>query len=378
MLNNKGFAITSVLYTLLIAFLLFLGACLTQFSSSTKIFSKANTDLSNQYLLPDTVSEWPYGVRVYYIIDENNYKYPGRSGSAVFNGLPSNYYFNVKNKDGKYVNTFIMQNGSNESYSVFGIFNSDSIGYKISLSDLPSKNIMDSVKTNGYVLNGWDVEAQYLYKDDCLGDKKNKTINAEINRFNLSKYIKNNAPDSKCEVNYIQVFYRAKWEPNVNIYYNIKSVPSIDNSNFEDDGKIKIKEEYNDYFEKQKGSDGLFLKNKAYSTVALFSSLTGNTLESPEYPIKSTNKINVNGKSISVNDIIEYEGYTLKGWKATIHSSCDTSNIASRPVLIENTASEDEITVSTINKAIDMNKLNMQCNPNATAKIIYNAIWEQK
>ena len=48
MLNNKGFAVSSVLYTLLIAFLMFLGALLAQFSSSINIIGKANNDIINE------------------------------------------------------------------------------------------------------------------------------------------------------------------------------------------------------------------------------------------------------------------------------------------------------------------------------------------
>lgn len=47
MLNNKGFAVSTVLYTLLIAFLMFLGAALAQFSSSSSLIGKANDDLVN-------------------------------------------------------------------------------------------------------------------------------------------------------------------------------------------------------------------------------------------------------------------------------------------------------------------------------------------
>lgn len=47
MLNNKGFAVTTILYTLLIVFLMFLGAALAQFSSSSSIIGKANDDLIN-------------------------------------------------------------------------------------------------------------------------------------------------------------------------------------------------------------------------------------------------------------------------------------------------------------------------------------------
>lgn len=47
MLNNKGFAISSVLYLLLVAFLMFLMLMLAQFTSSTSVIGKANDDLIN-------------------------------------------------------------------------------------------------------------------------------------------------------------------------------------------------------------------------------------------------------------------------------------------------------------------------------------------
>lgn len=46
-MNNKGFAVSAVLYTLLIAFLLFLGAALAMFSSSNSLISNANSDIVN-------------------------------------------------------------------------------------------------------------------------------------------------------------------------------------------------------------------------------------------------------------------------------------------------------------------------------------------
>ena len=45
--NNKGFAISSVLYLLLVAFLMFLMLMLAQFTSSTSVIGKANDDLIN-------------------------------------------------------------------------------------------------------------------------------------------------------------------------------------------------------------------------------------------------------------------------------------------------------------------------------------------
>lgn len=46
-MNNKGFAVSAVLYTLLIAFLLFLAAALAMFSSSNSLISNANSDIVN-------------------------------------------------------------------------------------------------------------------------------------------------------------------------------------------------------------------------------------------------------------------------------------------------------------------------------------------
>lgn len=46
-MNNKGFAISAVLYTLLISFLLFLGVTLAMFQSSISLTNNANKDLLN-------------------------------------------------------------------------------------------------------------------------------------------------------------------------------------------------------------------------------------------------------------------------------------------------------------------------------------------
>lgn len=46
-LNNKGFAISAILYSILIAFMLFLLCALAMFSSANTIMSAANDDLVN-------------------------------------------------------------------------------------------------------------------------------------------------------------------------------------------------------------------------------------------------------------------------------------------------------------------------------------------
>ncbi len=45
MLNNKGFAVSAVLYTLLIAFLLFLGVALASLASSSGLVGNSNNDI---------------------------------------------------------------------------------------------------------------------------------------------------------------------------------------------------------------------------------------------------------------------------------------------------------------------------------------------
>lgn len=47
MLNNKGFAVSSILYTLLIAFLIFLGVSLSMLSTSNSLISNINRDLTD-------------------------------------------------------------------------------------------------------------------------------------------------------------------------------------------------------------------------------------------------------------------------------------------------------------------------------------------
>lgn len=47
MLNNKGFAVSAVLYTLLIAFLIFLAVTLNELASSTNLINHANDELTN-------------------------------------------------------------------------------------------------------------------------------------------------------------------------------------------------------------------------------------------------------------------------------------------------------------------------------------------
>lgn len=46
-MNNKGFAVSSILYTILICFLMFLGAAMAMFSSSNGLVVAANDDIIN-------------------------------------------------------------------------------------------------------------------------------------------------------------------------------------------------------------------------------------------------------------------------------------------------------------------------------------------
>lgn len=70
MINNKGFAVSTVLYTLLIAFLMFLGVALAQFEISSGIIGKANDDLVNGTKFE--VSQVKPSGYVYYFDSEGN------------------------------------------------------------------------------------------------------------------------------------------------------------------------------------------------------------------------------------------------------------------------------------------------------------------
>ena len=50
-MNNKGFAISSVLYLLLVTFLMFLMLSMAQFSGATSVIAHANDDLTDGQLL---------------------------------------------------------------------------------------------------------------------------------------------------------------------------------------------------------------------------------------------------------------------------------------------------------------------------------------
>lgn len=64
-MNNKGFAVSSVLYAILISFLLFLGVALAMFSSANNITLSANDDIVNgtgfsaRRIVDDTDSSQP-------------------------------------------------------------------------------------------------------------------------------------------------------------------------------------------------------------------------------------------------------------------------------------------------------------------------------
>ena len=46
-MNNRGFAVSTILYTILICFMLFLGAAMAMFSASNSLSSSANDELIN-------------------------------------------------------------------------------------------------------------------------------------------------------------------------------------------------------------------------------------------------------------------------------------------------------------------------------------------
>lgn len=376
MLNNKGFAVTSVLYTLLIAFLLFLGACLTQFSSSTKIFSKANTDLSSQ-------GEALPSIRVYYVLEEavgdNQEKLAGELvTNECLKGSGPNYF------EGRSIwgNIYVVPCGT--SFAPYAQTNEASRLETVKFPYSPNAHIMkgimySKIKKDNYVFNGWETTINYNYDTNNIGcDEKKIEIGNTVTLKMINSYLNSNEEDirSDCNVNMVQIMYKAKWEKkhnwnglNVNVYYNIAGLKEnslIEPNDEKSTENINIKEKYKEDFNTNKAYDGLFLTiiEDGNSQFGLFSTLN-NKLSEPSYPIKST----AYGGIFDVKDIIEYENHTLSGWKVTIHSNCNTN--ARFELEDEN---QDEITDLVLNKW--NSKLDMTCS-NPTIKIIYNAIWNK-
>ena len=102
MLNNKGFAVSGVLYILLVVFLLFLSVCLMSLSSSSILMSKGVEDLVNgEELRADMVQKDGNGnclLRIkykgktfYYNNDNNDITVGGNTIQVTKNENANNY-----------------------------------------------------------------------------------------------------------------------------------------------------------------------------------------------------------------------------------------------------------------------------------------------
>ena len=97
MLDNKGFAVTSVLYTLLIAFLLFLGVSLSMLSTSNSLISNMNRDLTdnlyvNAYLNIDNKNDLSNSLQIVKIRYNKGTIYWPQDFSYEKNDLGFKYY----------------------------------------------------------------------------------------------------------------------------------------------------------------------------------------------------------------------------------------------------------------------------------------------
>ncbi len=198
-LNNKGFAVSSVLYTLLIAFLLFLGAALAQFSSSARILSKADDDLTDSYTeLPyNSTKQELYQIRIYYIVD-----------GGTLPSSATNYKLN-----GGYIVP------ANSKYSFFTASNigaNDTIYEQMKFPYLPKSGGSDgfNITREGYTFSGWKTKIMYWYKPD--NGNEYGGVKEQIGNFltlkSINKYVRKNNPIEK--VNNIQVHYIADWKKN--------------------------------------------------------------------------------------------------------------------------------------------------------------------
>lgn len=182
-LNNKGFAISSVLYTLLTAFLLFLGAALAQFSSSAKILSKANNDLTDN---TDNTA-LPYQVRIYYSykkteLQKVNYFQQGYSekceGDICYITNTNFYYLEFANKKQELIK----------------------ISNPKSCNDLIDDDDFCSDKS-------WKTTIHYCYKggSNCELDTSLPGISNKVTMKSINKFVRENNPTGT--VNWIQVFH---------------------------------------------------------------------------------------------------------------------------------------------------------------------------
>lgn len=223
-LNNKGFAVSAMLYTLLTAFLLFLGASLAQFSSSAKILSSANNDLTDGFA---------YNISVYYEVggeDDTDLSVPsGSSYSLKENGERKKYlipkdkiYTLFATTNFSYVNKY--------SYPVVGMpyvpLDND---FVVNTAGLTKK---------GFRFIGWEnptLRWLYIEKDangnEITSGVKNgygKTINyANLLNYASGRENKDNIPKPKIgnvdvTVNALQIIYKAKWDVDVFVYYLYK------------------------------------------------------------------------------------------------------------------------------------------------------------
>lgn len=225
-LNNKGFAVSAMLYTLLTAFLLFLGASLAQFSSSAKILSNANKDLTDGFA---------YNISVYYNVNGNGLK---TSPSYKLNGqflIDGNVYQNFDSQGKTPWTLFATTNFSyvnKYSYPVVGMpyvpLDNDFVVNKAGLTK------------KGYRFIGWGnptLRWLYIEKNNdgteiTSGAKADydKTINyANLLNYASGREGSDYIPLTEKEgvgnvtVNALQIIYEAKWDVDVFVYYLYKN-----------------------------------------------------------------------------------------------------------------------------------------------------------
>lgn len=200
-LNNKGFAVSSVLYTLLIAFLLFLGAALAQFSSSARILSKADDDLTDSYTeLPyNSTKQELYQIRIYYNTD-----------GGTLPSSATNYKLN-----GEYIVP------ANSKYSFFTASNieaNDTIYEQMKFPYLPKSGGSDgfNITREGYTFSGWETMIRYWYEPDNGNKYEHRGVEEQIGNFltlkSINKYVRRNNPTGVPL--FIQVHYTAVWKKN--------------------------------------------------------------------------------------------------------------------------------------------------------------------
>lgn len=171
MKNNKGFAVSSVLYTLLVAFLLFLGAAMAQIASSSTLIGKSNDDIINSSQLD-----------VKQVLGSGTCE----SGKSFYN---SDTIFKINSRFGS---TKYWPKDFYEYETTSGVLGHEK-SYDNKIGVVCSKDSSTWESCNGYNISEWNVTAcdGVTISGRCVSASEVATIRSKIDALNSQIYPEN-------------------------------------------------------------------------------------------------------------------------------------------------------------------------------------------